>query len=345
MVYVRVMEGDFLLTVDKLFFDVKGYLHPPNRIISFIRYYPSEKGDRIINNEKYAKIYDLKKRFKFLERNYPIYVYYDYVFHSKLQGVPINMINKIYNPKEKVKKLLREDKSKAEEDALNLIQILAKESNQEIDKFGVTGSILINLFTNESDIDVIVYGFKPAIKVYEALKKLLQERKEFKPCDKKELYKIYLNRGMNEALNFKDFYENEKNKVLQGRFHERAYFIRCIKDWNEIKKVYGDEVYYPMGISKIEAVITNDEEKILTPCKYEISNVKVLFGKKRLIKEIISFRGRFCENASIGDKIIARGKLEKVIDKDKNEFYRLVLGESNKDFLIVKERGCRFERF
>ncbi len=334
------MEGDFLLTVDKLFFDVKGHLHPPDRIISFIRYYPNKKGTRIINNERYAKVYDLKKRFKFLEKKYPIYIYYDEVFHSKMQGVPIDMINKIYYPREKIKELItKSSKLKIEDDVLSLIQSLAENSGQAIDDFGITGSILINLFTDESDIDVIVYGFKTAIKVYETLKNLIHEKKEFKPCNKKELYKIYLNRRMNETLSFKDFCNNEKNKVLQGKFHERSYFIRCVKNWNEIKETYGDKVYYPMGLSKIEAVIINDEEKILTPCKYEVSNVKVLFGKKESIKEVVSFRGRFCEAASVGDKIIARGKLEKVVDKSNGEFYRLVLGESNKDFLIVKERG------
>ncbi|MEM2842342.1 MAG: hypothetical protein QXZ53_00470 [Candidatus Bathyarchaeia archaeon] len=340
MVKLKAREGDFLLTIDKLFFDVKGYLHPPDRIISFIRYYPSKRGERIVNKEKYAKIYELKKRFKFLKKKYPIYIYYDGVFHSIIQGVPINMVKKLYNPKEKVKELMKNNKFKVESEALNLIQALGKEANQEINRFGVTGSILVNLFTNDSDLDVIVYGFKAAVKVYEALRKLIQERKEFKPCDKKELYKIYLARGMNKALSFKDFYENEKNKILQGKFHEKNYFIRCVKDWNEVKEAYGDEIYYPIGLSKIKAIVINNEESILTPCKYEVSNIKVLSGRKALIKEIVSFRGRFCEAASIGDKIIARGKLEKVINaKDNSEFHRLILGENSKDFLIVKEKS------
>jgi predicted nucleotidyltransferase len=336
---LKAREGDFILTRDKLFFDVKGYLHPPDRIISFIRYYPSKRGERVIYSERYAKVYDLKKRFKFLEKKYPIYIYYDSVFHSKMQAVPVGMVEKLYNPKEKVKELMKKSKSEIEDEALNLIQALAKESNQEISNFGITGSILINLFTNNSDLDVIVYGFKTAVKVYEALRKLIQEGKEFKPCDKKELYKIYLARGMNEALSFKDFYKNEENKILQGKFHEKQYFIRCIKDWSEVKESYGSKIYYKIGLTKIKAKVVNNEESILTPCKYEVSNVKVLSGKKALIKEIASFRGRFCEAAFVGDEVIARGTLEKVIDvKNHNEFHRLILGENPKDFLIIKEK-------
>lgn len=343
MAELKAREGDFILTIDKLFFDVKGYLHPPNRIISFIRYYPSKKGERIFNGEKYKRIYDLKERFKLLKRKYPIYIYYDHVFHSIMQGVPINMVKKFYDPKEKVKELLTKNNiSKLEDEALNLIQVLAKESNQEINKFGITGSILINLFTKDSDIDVIVYGVKTSSKVYEALKKLIQEGKDIKLCDKNELYKIYLARGMNKALTFKEFYENEKNKILQGKIHKRSYFIRCVKDWNEVKEAYGDKIYHPIGLSKIKATVINNEESILTPCKYEVSNVKILSGKKALIKEIVSFRGRFCEAASVGDEIIAKGKLEKVIEvKNNNEYHRLVLGESSRDFLIVK--GKKFE--
>ncbi|MEM2577072.1 MAG: nucleotidyltransferase domain-containing protein, partial [Candidatus Bathyarchaeia archaeon] len=298
MIKLKAREGDFLLTTDKLFFDVKGYVHPPDRIISFIRYYPSRKGERVLNGEKYKRIYDLKKRFKLLKRKYPVYIYYDDVFHSIMQSVPINMVKKLYEPKEKVKELMTEkNKSKIEDEALNLIQILTKEANQEINRFGVTGSILINLFTKHSDLDVVVYGIKASKKVYEALKKLIQERKDFNSYSKNELYEIYLARGMEKTVNFKDFYENEKTKVLQGKFHEKNYFIRCVKDWNEVKEFYGDKIYYPIGLSKIKATVIDNEESILTPCKYEVSNVKILSGKKALIKEIVSFRGRFCEMA------------------------------------------------
>ncbi len=43
---LMVREGDFIETHEGLVFDVKGLVHPPERVIAFLRYYPSPKGKR-----------------------------------------------------------------------------------------------------------------------------------------------------------------------------------------------------------------------------------------------------------------------------------------------------------
>ena len=46
MILMRAREGDYIKTFKKLIFDVKGLVHPSNRIVAFIRYFPCEKGER-----------------------------------------------------------------------------------------------------------------------------------------------------------------------------------------------------------------------------------------------------------------------------------------------------------
>jgi predicted nucleotidyltransferase len=53
------------------------------------------------------------------------------------------------------------------------------------------------------------------------------------------------------------------------------------------------------------------------------------------LKQIISYRGRFCEQAKIGEEIIAQGRIEKVSLKNE-EYYQLVIGENIKDFMIIE---------
>jgi len=54
------------------------------------------------------------------------------------------------------------------------------------------------------------------------------------------------------------------------------------------------------------------------------------------LKEITSFRGRFCEQAEKGEIVTAQGKVEKVVEKDGTEFFRLILGAKPSDFMISK---------
>ena len=53
-IYAR--EGDFIEVIGRAFFDVKGYTHPPNRIVAYIRYYPDPKGSRYKENMNYTLI-------------------------------------------------------------------------------------------------------------------------------------------------------------------------------------------------------------------------------------------------------------------------------------------------
>jgi len=57
------IEGDYLETKENcLFFDIKGYHHPQDRKICFLRFFPDQNGDRTKEGKKYKKIYSLDER-------------------------------------------------------------------------------------------------------------------------------------------------------------------------------------------------------------------------------------------------------------------------------------------
>ncbi|MHA1757361.1 MAG: hypothetical protein ACTSVV_11365, partial [Promethearchaeota archaeon] len=87
-IFPKGIEGDYIeLENNQLIFDVKGVLHPKDKKICFLRFYPDPKGDRIRNNVKYKKIYDLKERFDFLKKNYPQYIFFSEQLDIEIQGV------------------------------------------------------------------------------------------------------------------------------------------------------------------------------------------------------------------------------------------------------------------
>jgi len=334
----KAREGDFLETVDNFIFDVKGLVHPPDRVIAYLRYVPDEKGGRTRLEVRYRKVYGLREREAFLRKNAAIYSYFDPIAHRRLQGVPLEEIKVLHEPIKKLQQLsAKKSLGPMEEDALELVKFLKSATGLPSTRFGISGSLLVDLHDENSDIDLIVYGVRESHKVLEALKGS-ECKKVLERYDKAGIRRLYEARSMQNATSFSAFIMHEKRKFLEGRFRERDYFIRCIKDWSEVEEKYGDRHYYPLGSSIIRAVVDDDSENILTPCVYKVSQAQVLHGKKRAVpSQIVSFRGRFCEQAFKGERVQARGRVERVVNRN-GEWCRMAVGESLSDHL-VKVRG------
>jgi predicted nucleotidyltransferase len=336
----RFREGDFIKTSQGLIFDVKGLIHPPNRIIAFIRYFPSVKGKRKRRELSYEKIYSLSRRYNWLRKNFPKYIVYDMVFDEVLCEVPVEDVKSCYKPIEALKRLRNaESLDDLELKVLEMACLLKSSSKIPWNAIGVSGSIMAGLHTPSSDIDLVVYGSRNCKEVHSAIQELLKDSNSpVKPYSLNELKHLFDFRSRDTKISFEDFVTVESRKVLQGKFMGRDYFIRFVKDWKEVDEKYGDVRYKNCGYAKIEAAVIDDSESIFTPCVYKIEDVKIVDGPKlQPIKEIASFRGRFCEQAKRGEKVIAQGKVERVIDCRRNqEYFRILLGGKTSDYMVLK---------
>ena len=99
---MKAREGNLIKTKDNVVFDVKGLVHPPNKIIAFPRFIPSPDGTRQSKDAKYGKVYSLSERFEYLQKNTPELIVYDPVFDEKLCEVPTSEIKELYKPEEKL---------------------------------------------------------------------------------------------------------------------------------------------------------------------------------------------------------------------------------------------------
>jgi len=335
---IRVCEGDYIEDFNGLIFDVKGLVHPPSKIVAFPRFVPDVKGNRNRRGLAYEKVYGLSERYELLKKRFPEYLVYDSVFDEYLCEVPVNNVKRHYKPVNCLR-ALRERKvlDEVERQALEFVALLKEKANISWSKLGVSGSLLVKLHALTSDIDLVVYGSKNCFKVYECLKTLFGETESFvRAYTVKELAKLFDFRSKDTKISFEAFVRTESRKVLQGKFKQRDYFIRFVKDWNEIKETYGSTVYKNVGYAKIKAKIVDDANSIFTPCTYIIDKVDILAGScVEPIKEIVSFRGRFCEQARKDEKVMAQGKVEKVQKIGQEAYYRLLLGSKPTDYLIL----------
>ena len=78
------LEGDFIESTDSLIFDVKGLLHPPDRVVAYVRYVPHLHGERLREGQRYRKLYDLDERQSFLNKCFRDYLYFDPVSYTHL---------------------------------------------------------------------------------------------------------------------------------------------------------------------------------------------------------------------------------------------------------------------
>jgi len=325
-----------LETFEGLIFDVKGFLHPPDRVIAYLRYYPNTRGSRQRAGVRYRRVYNLDERTKLLKKRWPLYLYNSTVLHRQVQAVPNRRIKRQYLPVKMIAELQeRRDLDQLERFASDMAETLARESTIPLSKIGLSGSILVGLHTSQSDIDLIIYGAQWAHACYQRLTTLMSTRSSgFSPLGSTELHNLYFQRVPGMNVSFARFQKHERSKVLQGKFKDRQYFLRCVKEWSEITEKYSDKEFFPLGRMRVTAKIIDDSDSILTPCKYLLSNIKIINSEHEEIpSEIVSFRGRYCEQVHNGDRIVAEGLLERVDDASSST-HRLLVGENAMDQLV-----------
>jgi predicted nucleotidyltransferase len=339
IITMRAREGDLIKIENHIIFDVKGLVHPPDRVIAFPRYIPSPTGNRRSGADMYSKVYNLAERFKYLKQNAPDLIVHDPVFDENLCEVPLETIKQRYDPVAKLA-LLRTSKSlkPLEMKAVQLAEDLKEAAGIPWSATGISGSVLVGLYTAKSDLDPIVYGAEACRKAYSALEDLLDDAdSRFKQYSGNGLRALFDFRSKDTVMSFEDFARVEQRKAFQGMFEGVDYFVRFVKDWSQVSEHYGDVCYMNSGYAKITGTVADAAEALFTPCTYKIENVTVVEGAKlEPISEIASFRGRFCEQAKKGEEVTAQGKVEHVTNKKtEKDYYRIILGNKPTDYMVL----------
>jgi len=334
-------EGDLIRTVDNVIFDVKGLVHPPDKVVAFPRYIPDPSGTRGQPGNTYSKVYNLAERFTYLQRVTPHLIVADPVFGERICEVPTDAINKHYEP---AKALANLRQAKAlqplEQKVVTLTEELHAAAGIPWRSIGISGSVMAGMFTLQSDIDPLVYGAGNCRKAYTAMQNLLKSEKSgFKPYTNAELRALFDFRSKDTIMSFEDFERVERRKAFQGKYDGTDYFVRFVKNWNEVDQQYGDVFYSFAGYSKISATVTDDSEALFTPCTYKLDNVRVLDGPELdAITEVTSFRGRFCEQAKPCESVMVQGKVELVTDKRSGEVHhRVIIGNKPTDYMSLSQ--------
>jgi len=338
------IEGDYLETKENnLFFDIKGYHHPRDRRICFLRFYPDQNGERIKEGKNYKKIYSLDERYLKVREEYPQYLFFSNELDLELQGVEIKDIKKIYTPRKYYDALkMRNNLSEIEMHSKNLCELFITGGSVPEDAIGISGSPMIGLSKDDSDIDVIIYGTRASLEFQDKLKTILLTSNNCRAYNLSEFKTHYNWRVGGSGISFENFLRSEKRKLHQGKFYGIDFFIRYIKSPNDWNGTFYDYKFKNLGRIEIKAKIVDSTDSIFTPCSYKIKGIEIV-DKNPITKvinleditEINSFRGRFCEHAKDGEVVLVKGKLEEVIFKGEERHLRILLTDQTQDLFCI----------
>ena len=318
----KLVEGYFIKTSDNLIFEVKGVVHPHDRIIAYVRYVPNL-------DSSFRKIYDLREREEYLSNGFLGYLWFSKTHGRVLQAVPHKKIVQVLDPIEHIDQI-RNDKSALSIATTNLVELLLDITGIDRTEIGVTGSQLVGVATETSDIDLVVYGESTCRKFYNRLRKKFDkipglERYEGELLDAHVLFRWGDLTEQQELL-----HRIESAKILQGVFESHQFFIRLVKRPQDVGEIFGQIVTENLKTREVHCSVINNRNSIFTPCTYQVESLDL-----PKLKQLVSYRGRFTEQVSSDMSVRARGRLENVIDSSTSENYQqLVLGESPSDYLI-----------
>lgn len=313
-------EGDYIKTKDNLFFAVKGNRHPPDKVIAYLRYTPDPTGNRDHNGQPYRRHYDIPETTRLLQQNHPQYINHIPWLNQKLQSIPHQHIQTIYKPRQKLRQIQENPQTKLEKLLKRFTTTLTNKAKITTTSIGITGSILIDLHTDKSDIDLNVYGRNKGRKIYTALKKLRKQETWINPYTPETIKQTLNNRWKDTEQDQKKLATIETSKILHGKINTTDYFIRLLLPEKDTT------TSTPIRKIKIKTMITSASDAIYTPCTYKITE------NKHHITELKSYRGKFTEQAKTGDQVELKGTLEKVTNGNQT-WNRIILGQQG-DYLI-----------
>jgi predicted nucleotidyltransferase len=324
------IEGFFVITTDDLIFEVKGVIHPEDRIIAYLRYVPSSD-----TSTGFRKVYNLHDREIFLKDKFPKYLWTSESHGRVVQSVPREKISRILHPVEFLTRLQSSGElTHLQHDTLVLSEKLVETTGIEWNDIGLTGSQLVGVAHEDSDIDLVVYGLKACRQFYSKLSSVIDNIPEITRYSGQPLEE-HVSFRWGEQSDFRNLLlEIEKEKLLQGLIGNYHFFIRLVKIPSDLDYAYGDLSYQMMRHQKVSGKVSNSQDSIFTPCEYHVE----CDDEQITIEKLTSFRGRFTEQVFVGDRFEAFGRLELVTDhRTGSQYSHLVLGELPEDYLIPLE--------
>jgi predicted nucleotidyltransferase len=260
------------------------------------------------------KLYTAQNYQVFLEtfrNNFPGYVYFCPFRQKEVLSTPLDSIDKVFVPRDRLRVISQlRRKDPLQRMTLDFVDLVSRTSGIAHEDFGVHGSVSLNMHTNGSDIDIVVYGSRNFRKLEATIDRLVEVG---------DLSYLFNNR-LDAARRFK------------GKYRDRIFMYNAIRKTEEVKAKYGSFRYSPTAPVGFTCIIREDSEAMFRPAIYEIEDYQPARQREMLPTEkiprlVISMIGCYRNVARRGDRVQVSGMLEQVENLETGEvFHQVVVG-------------------
>jgi hypothetical protein len=277
MIEKPIRLRDFI-RIEDYYFSVIGYRNE-NGVKCFLRYVPDEKGERKKDGKRFKKLMHREAVNYAIDNNL-------HYFNGRIFVVPQSEIDEVFKPEERLKP------------AGEIFKIVDFFSSIPLEEMGVTGSRLIGLEEEESDIDFVMYG-KWWFRGRELIKRGISGGKLSQPDD--EIWDfIFKKRKVN--IPYSIFLSHERRKFHRALIGDTYFDLLYVRGYSELEREVPEESGKKTGILTFKGKILDDSLVFDYPAYYPV--------KSREITAILCFTHTYAGQGFKGEEIEAKGVIE-----------------------------------
>jgi predicted nucleotidyltransferase len=291
---------DFIETAEGLIFAVVAEGLEAGKVLCFLRYVHEASG--------WVKLETLSAN-KLLQQQYPDYLHYSSILDAHLHAVAIGSIVKHHQPKQQLQQLLQANQHDAVQlDLINLCGLFGQ-YGLDLAQTGITGSLLIGVQNQSSDIDLVCYD-REVFHLCRAITGKLIQSGELQSLNELDWQQSYQRRSCD--LNFADYVWHERRKCNKAMINGRKFDLNFIDCSAVIKTVS----YQKIGAITLQCRVSDDRYGFDYPAEFIIDHQD--------ISSIVSFTATYTGQAVSGELIEVSG----VLEESEQGIQRIVVGSS-----------------
>jgi predicted nucleotidyltransferase len=308
---------DFIETAEGLIFAVVEQGLEDGKVLCFLRYVYEPSGWKKVDTEQANHL---------LQLQYPDYLHYSPILDAHLHAVAVDRIIKHHQPKHRLQQIMQSDRhdisrdgvyaaslpgagaAAVERDLFRLCELF-EQYGLDLAQTGVTGSILIGVQNQASDIDLVCYG-REVFHQCRTITRELIESGQLQTLNDQDWQQSYDRRSCD--LSFDDYVWHERRKYNKAVINGRKFDLSFIDDGVSPQTIN----YQKCGAITLQCRVIDDFNGFDYPAEFMIDD--------RQIGSIVSFTATYTGQAVSGEMVEVSG----VLEQSEQGVKRIVVGSS-----------------
>ncbi len=326
-------DRDIIVDSDGRIFIVLGYIQPENRILSFLKYIPSQNGDWKTESTSYKRYFwgSVESVVDGMQLVPTEYITFDEHFGTELIEVPHDAVFQHLLPEERLSEICRSGpRDRLEEVVVKAVQEIQDALDIHLDDIGVAGSILWKGHNPKfSDVNMNVYGLENAQRLWTDFTSLdsgspvirVRAAHEWKRAAQR-IHKRIPILPMRDIMTMLS-----KRKAVY--IENQCVGITPVLHPDEAPVSYGSETYQQVSEvpTRLRFKITNAKYGIFYPAIYKGTSPSLNELGGLGIDRVMVYDGAFSGIFSEGDEVELCGTIQQVTPNDSRDlFFQVMIG-------------------